>query len=157
MKISSLSAINFLVVSSVRTSSYRLLHHRETAVGLRNSLIRWKYPGSATSKTIAAMSSLNYMNTFNKNDLIHCPKITLKNGVNHPAIGFGTYKLGFIPASASSATSSSPSITAEEAVSNAIKCGYRFIECAQFYGNEEQVGKAISECGIPREAIVFVW
>jgi len=160
MKISSLSAFNFLVVSSVRTSSYRLLHHRETAIGLRNSLIRRKYPGSAASKTKVAMSSLNDMNTFNKNDLTHCPKITLKNGLHHPAIGFGTYKLGFIPASASSAASSSPSITAEEAVSNAIKCGYRFIECAQFYGNEQQVGKAIAECGIPREEIFIcskVW
>jgi diketogulonate reductase-like aldo/keto reductase len=96
--------------------------------------------------------------TATNNDLTHCPKIILNNGLSHPAIGYGTYKVGFIPASASSAAASSggaaapsSSLSAEECVSTAIQCGYRFFECAQFYGNERQIGKAIAESGIARE------
>ena len=38
-----------------------------------------------------------------RESLIACPTITLSDGTLHPAIGFGTYKVGFIPASASAA------------------------------------------------------
>ena len=88
----------------------------------------------------------------------------MHDGTAHPAIGFGTYKVGFIPASASSAVASTgPAAverTAEECVSDALDCGYRFLECAQFYGNESEVGKAISKSGIPREDLFIcskVW
>ena len=82
------------------------------------------------------------------------PKVSLRNGMSLPAIGIGTFQLGTtVLAPASSTSSLLQSITAEEAVSNAIKCGYRFIDCASAYGNEEQVGKAIAECGIPREQL----
>jgi diketogulonate reductase-like aldo/keto reductase len=87
----------------------------------------------------------------------------------HPAIGFGTYKVGFIPASASSAavaneapttTTTVVERTAEECVSDALSVGYRFLECAQFYGNEAEVGKAIAKSGIDRKELFIcskVW
>jgi len=91
-----------------------------------------------------------------KDTLLNCPTIPLHDGTPHPAIGFGTYKVGFIPASASSAVAASGvgggvERTAEECVSDAIDCGYRFLECAEFYGNEAEVGKAIAKSGIARE------
>jgi len=61
----------------------------------------------------------------------------MKNGLRIPTIGFGTYKL-----------------LGEEgktAIINAIKDGYKLIDTAQMYGNEDLVGQAIIESGIPRE------
>jgi len=84
----------------------------------------------------------------------------LYDGTTHPAIGFGTYKVGFIPASASAATSSTVERTAEECITDALDCGYRFFECAEFYGNESEVGRAILKSGIPREELFLcskVW
>jgi diketogulonate reductase-like aldo/keto reductase len=90
-----------------------------------------------------------------KEALLVCPTIPLYDNTPHPAIGFGTYKVGFIPASASSAVAASgPSAierTAEECVYDAISVGYRFLECAQFYGNESEVGKAMLKSGVPRD------
>jgi diketogulonate reductase-like aldo/keto reductase len=102
--------------------------------------------------------------TDSKTALLNCPTIPLRDGTSHPAIGFGTYKVGFIPASASSAvTSSAPTSverTAEECVSDALDVGYRFLECAEFYGNEAEVGKAIAKSGIDRKDLYIcskVW
>jgi diketogulonate reductase-like aldo/keto reductase len=95
--------------------------------------------------------------------LLNCPKITLRNGMEHPAIGFGTYKVGFIPASASAAVVGQAGVverTAEECVADALSVGYRFLECAQFYGNEHEVGKAIAKSGVKREELFIcskVW
>jgi diketogulonate reductase-like aldo/keto reductase len=91
--------------------------------------------------------------------LLNCPKIPLRDGTLHPAIGFGTYKVGFIPASASSAVGQVER-TAEECVSDALNVGYRMLECAEFYGNEAEVGKAIAKSGIPRQDLFLcskVW
>jgi len=87
--------------------------------------------------------------------------------MNHPPIGFGTYKVGFVPASASSAvaagttgTAEGKERTAEECVSDALSVGYRFLECAEFYGNEAEVGKAIASSGVPRSDLFIcskVW
>ena len=85
---------------------------------------------------------------------------------NSPRLLFhllSTYKVGFIPASASAAVSGSAGgveRTAEECVSDALAVGYRFLECAEFYGNEAEVGKAIQKSGIPREELFIcskVW
>jgi diketogulonate reductase-like aldo/keto reductase len=97
--------------------------------------------------------------------LVAAPTITLRNGINHPAIGFGTYKVGFIPASASAVTSGAQKTdgaerTASECVKDALDAGYRFLECAEFYGNEHEVGAAIAASGIPREDLFLcskVW
>ena len=77
----------------------------------------------------------------------------------------GTYKVGFIPASASSAVANADSATkvertAEECVSDALAIGYRFLECAEFYGNESEVGKAIAKSGVKRDDLFIcskVW
>ncbi len=63
---------------------------------------------------------------------------TLSNGVNIPCVGFGTWQTpnGEI---------------ATNSVLEAIKCGYRHIDTAACYGNEESVGKAIKLSGINRE------
>jgi len=83
--------------------------------------------------------------------------------MSHPVIGFGTYKVGFIPASASAAVAGKAGgveRTAEECVSDALSVGYRFLECAEFYGNEHEVGKAIAKSGIDRKDLFLcskVW
>lgn len=66
-------------------------------------------------------------------------KIILKNGIELPAVGFGTYK----------ATEQE----GIEAVSRAISNGYRLIDTAAKYGNEEAVGKGIKASGVAREDI----
>jgi diketogulonate reductase-like aldo/keto reductase len=91
-----------------------------------------------------------------------CPSIALRDGTHHPAIGFGTYKVGFVPKSASAASESSttPQRTARECVVDALSVGYRFLECAEFYGNEQQVGEAIQESGVDRKDLYIcskVW
>ena len=73
-------------------------------------------------------SSTSYTST-QKQALISCPTTPLRDGTPHPMIGFGTYKVGFIPASASAAaTDGVPIRTAAECVSDALDFGYRFLE-----------------------------
>ena len=62
---------------------------------------------------------------------------TLANGVEIPAVGFGTYKAA--------------DNQDERIISEAIRQGYRHLDTAAFYFNEEAVGKAVRESGIPRE------
>ena len=64
----------------------------------------------------------------------------LNDGNRIPILGFGTYRLA-------------AGNEAEEAVLHALRTGYRLIDTASYYGNEESVGKAIRESGIPREKI----
>jgi len=65
---------------------------------------------------------------------------TLTNGVKMPYLGLGVYK----------ATNGEE---INSAINDALDAGYRLIDTAAFYGNEEGVGKAIRESGIPREDI----
>ena len=62
---------------------------------------------------------------------------TLINGVEIPAVGFGTYK--------------AVQDNDEAVISEAIRQGYRHLDTATFYFNEEAVGKAVQESGIARE------
>lgn len=64
----------------------------------------------------------------------------LSNGVKIPCVGFGTWQID----------NGEP---AYESVRVALEAGYRHIDTAQGYGNEESVGKAIRDSGIPREEI----
>ena len=66
--------------------------------------------------------------------------ITLNDGVKIPAVGFGTFR---IPADGST----------YKAVSSALEVGYRHIDTATAYYNEEEVGNAVRDSGIPREEI----
>lgn len=65
--------------------------------------------------------------------------VTLNNGVEMPILGFGVYQI--------------PAEETEQAVLDAIKAGYRLIDTAASYGNEEAVGRAIAASGIPREEL----
>lgn len=72
---------------------------------------------------------------------------SLLNGIDIPKIGFGTYKL----------KDENETI---DTIKYALKVGYRFIDTASFYGNEEWIGKAIKESKIKREDIFLatkVW
>ncbi|SDE82178.1 aldo/keto reductase [Pseudonocardia oroxyli] len=65
------------------------------------------------------------------------PTITLNDGVQIPQLGFGVWQVD-------------AGTEAEEAVARALDAGYRHIDTAQMYGNEESVGKAIAKSGIAR-------
>lgn len=72
--------------------------------------------------------------------------ITLNNGVKMPQLGFGVYQI--------------PPEDTVRSVRTAIDAGYRSIDTAQAYYNEAEVGKAISDCGVPREELFIttkVW
>lgn len=64
----------------------------------------------------------------------------LNNGVKMPMEGFGVFQ---VPDQAQ----------CEQAVLDAIASGYRLIDTAAAYMNEEAVGKAIAKCGVPREEL----
>ena len=65
--------------------------------------------------------------------------IKLNNGIEMPVLGYGVYQV-------------SPE-ECERCVMNAIGAGYRSIDTAQAYYNEEGVGNAIAKCGIPRNEL----
>lgn len=66
--------------------------------------------------------------------------VTLRNGVQMPQEGFGVFQ---IPDPAQ----------CEQAVIEALQAGYRLIDTAAAYGNEEAVGRAVKKSGIPREEL----
>ena len=68
--------------------------------------------------------------------------IKLRNGVEMPILGYGVYQV-------------SPS-ECERCVLDAIGVGYRMIDTAQAYFNEEGVGNAIKKCGVPRNELFIV-
>lgn len=67
------------------------------------------------------------------------PTITLNNGVEMPQVGFGVFQV--------------PNEETTAAVAAALKAGYRSIDTAAIYGNEEGVGKALAQSGIAREEL----
>ena len=72
--------------------------------------------------------------------------LTLSNGVKMPQLGYGVYQV--------------TKDECERCVCDALKVGYRLIDTAQSYFNEEEVGSAIVKSGIPREEIFLttkVW
>ena len=66
--------------------------------------------------------------------------VKLNNGVEMPVLGFGVYQI------------SDPEVC-ERAVGDALKIGYRSIDTAAAYGNEEAVGRAVRRSGVPREEL----
>lgn len=74
-------------------------------------------------------------------------KVVLHNGVEIPALGLGVYKV-------------EEGSQIDETIKNALHIGYRLIDTASFYMNEEGVGRAIRASGIPREELFIttkVW
>jgi len=64
--------------------------------------------------------------------------VILNNGTKMPILGYGVYQIA-------------DQEECEKCVLDAISVGYRSIDTAQAYGNEEAVGKAIKKSGVPRE------
>jgi 2,5-diketo-D-gluconate reductase A len=67
------------------------------------------------------------------------PRTTLNNGVEMPVLGFGVYQI--------------PAEETEQAVTDALAAGYRLLDTAEAYGNEEGVGRAIAQSGVPRDEL----
>ncbi|MET9800589.1 aldo/keto reductase [Streptomyces sp. NPDC006368] len=67
------------------------------------------------------------------------PSITLSNGVSMPQLGFGVWQV--------------PDDEAAKAVGTALEAGYRSIDTAAIYENEQGTGEAIRNSGIPREEL----
>lgn len=73
-------------------------------------------------------------------------RLTLNNGIDIPIIGFGTWAVR--------------GLSAVDTVLTALKAGYLHIDTASIYGNEDEVGQAVRQSGIPREEIFItskVW
>lgn len=68
--------------------------------------------------------------------------VTLSNGVKMPKLGYGVYRWD--------------KEECERCVLDALKVGYRHIDTAQSYFNEEAVGNAIVKSGVPREQPIFM-
>jgi len=65
--------------------------------------------------------------------------VTLNDGIEIPQVGFGVFQI--------------PLEETEAAVTTALEVGYRLIDTAQGYQNEEGVGRAVAKSGLPREEI----
>lgn len=70
---------------------------------------------------------------------LRMPEVTLNNGVQMPILGFGVFQV--------------PDEQTEQVVTDALEAGYRAIDTAASYGNEEAVGRAIAKSGIPRDEL----
>lgn len=68
--------------------------------------------------------------------------MTLNDGIQMPGFGLGCYKAG--------------NDVVYDAVRTAVEAGYRMFDTAAFYGNEAEVGRAVRECGLPREELFVV-
>ena len=68
--------------------------------------------------------------------------IKLNNGINMPILGYGLFQV--------------PPREAERCTREALETGYRLIDTAQAYGNEQGVGDAVRQSGIPREELFIV-
>ena len=71
--------------------------------------------------------------------MVGSPVIVLNDGVEIPQLGFGVYKV--------------PQDEVEAVVATALEVGYRHIDTAKLYDNEEGVGRAVRSSGIPRDEI----
>lgn len=74
------------------------------------------------------------------------PSLTLNNGVQMPALGYGVFQ--------------TPPDETRTAVTTALEIGYRHIDTAAAYGNERQVGEAIAASGLDRDEVFLetkVW
>lgn len=68
--------------------------------------------------------------------------VVLDNGIKMPQLGYGVYQVD--------------AAECERCVSDAIGAGYRLIDTAQAYGNEEGVGNAVAKSGLPRSEFFLV-
>lgn len=71
--------------------------------------------------------------------MTNVPALTLNNGVSMPQLGFGVWQV--------------PDDEAEKAVATALEAGYRSIDTAALYRNEEGTGRALAASGLPRDEL----
>lgn len=71
--------------------------------------------------------------------MANVPTVTLNNGVEMPQLGFGVFLV--------------PADEVVDPVRSALDAGYRLIDTATLYGNEEGVGRAIAESGVARDEL----
>jgi diketogulonate reductase-like aldo/keto reductase len=76
----------------------------------------------------------------NKKRILEMQNVILNNGVEMPILGFGVYQI-------------TDAAQCEQAVYDALTAGYRSIDTAEAYRNEEAVGRAIQRSGVPREEL----
>ncbi|HAQ19530.1 MAG TPA: 2,5-diketo-D-gluconic acid reductase [Prolixibacteraceae bacterium] len=95
------------------------------------------FAASAMFLTLSGTKVFGALNPTQKGNLI--PTIKLNNGIPMPMVGFGTNTLN--------------GAICERSVSDAISVGYRLIDTAKVYGNEEFVGAGIKQSGIKREEL----
>lgn len=67
------------------------------------------------------------------------PNVLLNNGIEIPQVGFGVWRV--------------PSAETQRAVATALAAGYRHVDTAKLYDNEEGVGAAVRESGLDRDAV----
>ena len=72
----------------------------------------------------------------NKDGAAEVPLVKFHTGISMPQLGFGTYRL--------------EGDSGRKAIEHALKTGYRHLDSAIFYDNEEELGKAIKNSKIPR-------
>ena len=82
------------------------------------------------SRTLSSVISKSSTQTHKESNTCHIPSVTLNNDVKMPLLGFGVFQ---IP----------DAEECERSVTEAIRTGYRLIDTAAAYGNEEAVGQAI--------------
>ncbi|WP_257842529.1 aldo/keto reductase [Helicobacter sp. 11S02629-2] len=73
------------------------------------------------------------------NSKVNIPNITLNNGVKMPLLGYGTYKIG--------------KDIATRCTLEALEVGYRLIDTAELYKNEEEIGTGLKESAVPRKEL----
>jgi 2,5-diketo-D-gluconate reductase A len=94
----------------------------------------------ATSALFMPLSGFKNSGTLNSDQTAYSiPAVTLNNGIPMPMLGFGTNTLN--------------GPIGVQSVSDAISVGYRLIDTAHIYGNEESVGEGIQQSGIKREEL----
>lgn len=72
---------------------------------------------------------------------IRRPALTLSGGLTLPSVGFGTYR--------------SVEGSSSQVLLQALEAGYRYVDTAAYYGNEEGVGEALRKSGIPRDQVIL--
>jgi 2,5-diketo-D-gluconate reductase A len=72
-------------------------------------------------------------------DTTQVPTVTLNNAVEMPVLGFGVFQI--------------PPDETEQAVATALEVGYRHLDTAASYQNEEGVGRAVRSSGVPRDEL----
>jgi hypothetical protein len=132
-----LKAVQILFASAVSSlsSTFAATFVARSAGAITSAFIANNSSKSSTIRKTTSSSS-SYPRQGHTMALASFPTIPLRDGTPHPAIGFGTYKVGFVPASSSSLVAggnSAPSdvgsqVSACDCIGDALEVGYRFIE-----------------------------